>query len=181
MKLYQAVKICGEIASLGFDESLFADGTKETPSVDEVKKMVLAAQFVVDELFVDYGENIRKQKVAVVDNKVLLNAVGRVLKVTDSNGVAVPFRFVNGGVYVEDMREVCVTYTLIVNGFGWRDEIPTPSNVSAERVVVYGILSEYFLMSGDTAQAAVWRTRFEDCLANSGKCVSQKMPVRRWL
>ena len=62
MKLNQAVKICGEILSLGLSEEYFAPTQTTTPEDKNVQLLVTAAGFVTEELFADYGANDTKRR-----------------------------------------------------------------------------------------------------------------------
>ena len=180
MKLFQAVKTCGEIANAGLSEGFFAEDCTETPDNKIVKNFVLAAKFVVDELFCDGGASVVSLRVNVKDNKVNLPQNCKVLSVTDGRSNNRPFTYVDGGLSLEN-GEAVVNYALPHAEFNWRDELPVPNNGTNDRVLIYGMMSEFFLLQGDGEQAATWRARFEDCLNQFGtKRRCGNLPVGRW-
>lgn len=181
MKLFQAVKTCGEIASLDFSEKYFAEETTDIPNDRSIKIFVMAARFVVDKLFYDSGANICTKTVSVANNKLSLPSGCKVLSVEDKQGNSVRFEYVNGGLCLKN-GEVVVTYGMPHAEIGWREDLPVPNNGTNDRALIYGIMSEYFLLQGDGEQAATWRARFEDCVGQTSvKGNVGNLPVGRWL
>lgn len=130
MKLFQAVKTCGEIAALGLSEEYFADSVTDVPTEPSVATLVLAALFTIDEMFAESGGYAEPQTLSQI---------------------------------------------------GWRDELPVPDNGVNDRAIVYGMMSEYFVLCGDVDSASLWRARFEDCLEQTSKHRCGNLPVGRWL
>ena len=183
MKLNQAVKICGEILSLGLSEEYFAHTQTATPEDKNVQLLVTAAGFVTEELFADYGANVYKKTASTVDGTLAVANLCKVLSLTDAqSGNDVAFRYTAQGLYVGRDGKFDVVYTTKPTKPSWTEEVPLPSTALSDRTVVYGMIAEFFLMSGDSVTAEPWRVRFEDTAsAATVKTSSVHMPARRWL
>lgn len=106
----------------------------------------------------------------------------KAISVTDESGNAVTFRYTDGGLLTTDCDKAAVIYAKRPTHPGWQDEVPVPTGIASDRVVIYGMLAEYFLMRGDVNQSAVWRTRFVDAATIDGdKKFARNLPQRRWL
>lgn len=183
MKLNQAVKICGEILSLGLSEEYFGATQTTVPKDKNVQLLVTAAEFVTEELFADYGANVLKKTTNAVDGKIEIPNLYKVLSITYAQGGDdVAFRYTEQGLYIGKDGKFEVVYTTKPTKPDWTDEVPLPSPALSDRIVVYGMIAEFLLMNGDSITAEPWRVRFEDTAsAATAKTSSVHMPARRWL
>lgn len=180
MKLFQAVKLCGEIAALNFSEAYFS--AEKAPTDKDVQLFVTAAGFVVDELFATSGYMLCRAEAEANNGFVALDNMVKVISVTDEAGNAVTFRYTDGGLLTTDCDKAVVIYAKRPTHPGWQDEVPVPTGIASDRVVIYGMLAEYFLMRSDVNQSAVWRARFIDAATIDGdKKFARNLPQRRWL
>lgn len=180
MKLFQAVKLCGEIAALDLSETYFS--AEKTPPDKDVQLFVTAAGFVVDELFATSGYMLCRTEAEAKNGFIALDDMIKAISVTDESGNAVTFRYTDGGLLTTDCDKAAVIYAKRPTHPGWQDEVPVPTGIASDRVVIYGMLAEYFLMRGDVNQSVVWRTRFVDAATIDGdKKFARNLPQRRWL
>lgn len=180
MKLFQAVKTCGEIAALNFDESYFDSDV--APADKDVGLLVVAARFVTDELFTNYGYCVASGVFDVAEGICQIDNLVKALSVTDERGNVVAFSYTRGGLYVTDVDKVRVVYYVRPKHAEWTDEVPVPACISCDRAVIYGMLANYFLMRGDAEQSEVWASRFADvCQISADKKHCGNLPTRRWL
>lgn len=181
MKTNEIVKISSEILNLDLSEEYFENDL--LPDDNVVKILLNCCNFVYEELFRDYATSLRKTVVEVRDGFADLSVyrMCKVISLVDAEGNDVKFRYSAGGLYAEDGKyNLC--YARLPDVLGWIDEIHMPSPRITERMFVYGVVREYYAVTGDWTQAKEWDVRFKDALQVAGvKTSSMKMPVGRWL
>ena len=180
MTVNEIIKLSSEILNLEFPNEYF-DG--EMPADNVVKILLNSCNFVYEELFRDYATSLRKTVVEVKDGFVdtSLCRMCRVISLVDEEGNDVKFRYGDGGLYAEDGRyNLC--YARLPDVLRWGDEVHMPSPRITERMFVYGVVREFYAVTGDWALAKEWDTRFKNALQVAGvKTSSLRMPVGRWL
>lgn len=182
MKVSQLVKICGEILNLGFPEELFAGSISTTDNTDAVA-LLNCCNFVLEELYRDYATSLRRTVVESVEGFVNTSEfkLCKVISLVDAEGNDVKFRYGDGGLYVDKDGKYNLCYARLPSEVAWNDEIVMPSPRITERMLIYGVMREYFAMQGDWNNAQQWDTRFKDALRSSEvKISSMHLPVRRW-
>ena len=181
MKTNEIIKMSSEILNLELDEESFGE---VMPDDNTVRVLLNSCNFVYEELFRDYATSLRKTVVEVVNGFADTSAyrLCRVISLVDANGNDVKFRYGDGGLYVNEDGKYNMCYARLPDVLGWGDEVMMPSPRITERMLVYGIVREYFAVKGDWSQAQAWDTRFKDALQVAGvKTSSMKMPVGRWV
>ena len=181
MKVNEIIKMSSEILNLDTQDVDF-DG--EMPDNNLIKILLNSCNFVYEELFRDYATSLRKTVVKATGGFVdtTLYRMCRVISLADAEGNEVSFRYGDGGLYVETDGKYNLCYARLPDVLAWGDEARMPSPRITERMLVYGVVREYYAVTGDWALAKAWDERFKDALQVAGvKTSSMRMPVRRWL
>lgn len=181
MKVKEAVNLCSKMADLDIPERYLL-GNFDVLQDEKVARLVMCCNNVLEELYCDYATDIATCTVTAKDGFVDVSALylSRVLSLTDSNGKNVAYRYTSGGLAVAD-GTYKLTYAKRPYTLYWEEEIVLPSPRITERIFLYGVLSEYFLLIGDPVSKA-WETRYQDALhAASIKRSAMEMPARRWI
>lgn len=182
MKTNEIIKMSGEILNLDLSEDYFH--SEQMPADNIVKILLNSCNFVYEELFRDYATSLRKTVVDVVDGFADTSAyrLCRVISLVDAEGNDVKYRYGDGGLYVDKDGKYNLCYARLPDVLGWGEEVKMPSPRITERMLVYGVVREYYAITGDWNSAAQWDARFKDALQVAGvKTSSMKMPVGRWL
>ena len=183
MKVKELLKLCGEMANLDFPEDSEIDSEKETQG-SLLRQLLNCCNFTLEELYRDYASSIRKTVVEVVDGFADTSAykLCKVISLVDGEGNDVKYRYTEGGLSVEEDGKYNLCYARLPNDVDLEDEITLPTPRITERVLAYGILREYFTISGDRLTASQWEERYKDALRIADvKSSSMHMPVGRWL
>ena len=181
MKINEIIKMSSEILNLDLSEENFGN---EMPEEPVIKILLNCCNFVYEELFRDYATSLRKTVVEVCDGFVDTSVykMCRVISLVDAEGCDVKYRYADGGLYVEMDGKYNLCYARLPDVLGWGEEVRMPSPRITERMFVYGVVREYYAVTGDWALAKQWDARFKDALQVAGvKTSSMRLPVRRWL
>ncbi|MCH5153049.1 MAG: hypothetical protein J1F68_03740 [Clostridiales bacterium] len=181
MTVNEIVKMSSEILNLGLSEECFEG---DLPDNNVVKILLNSCNFVYEELFREYATSLRKTVVEIKDGfaDTSLYRMCRVISLVDAEGNDVKFRYGDGGLYVDADGKYNLCYARLPDVLSWGDEVRMPSPRITERMFVYGVVREYYSVTGDWALAKQWDTRFKDALQVAGvKTSSMRMPVGRWL
>lgn len=180
MTVSQIVKLCGEICQLNLSEQYFQQGDTTAVQDPTVQKLLQCANAVLDELYSEYL--FVQEKATVVAQNGFANTshlpIAKVLKVTDCFGKSLPFSLAEGGISVAD-GTVTVTYARLPQTIAWQSTVVRPQGFST-RVLVYGIVAEFFLRCGDRDNASLWQARYMQSLKSCLKKAVGNMPARRW-
>ena len=185
MKVSQIVKICGEMINLGLPDELFDEGVSGSVAGQnpDVKVLINCCNFVLEELYRDYATSLRKTVAQAVEGFVDTSQykLCKVISLVDAEGNDVKFRYGDGGLYVDKDGKYNLCYARLPNAVEWEDEIVMPSPRVTERMLIYGVIREYFASQGDWSSAKQWDVRFKDALMVSQvKVSSMRLPVGRW-
>lgn len=181
MKINEIIKMSSEILNLDLSDVDF-DG--DMPDSNIVRIMLNSCNFVYEELFRDYATSLRKTVVEVKDGfaDTSVYRMCRVISLVDAEGCDVKFRYGDGGLYVDTDGKYNLCYARLPDVLGWGEEVHMPSPRITERMFVYGVVREYYAVTGDWVLAKQWDTRFKDALQVAGvKTSSMRMPVGRWV
>ena len=183
MKVKEIVQLCNEICNLELPQNTSTELTEETANANETaRKLIVCCNSVLEDLYCNYGADIATCEVTAQDGFVDTSELDlcRVLKLKDSQGANVKFRYTADGLFVGDGKYV-LTYAKLPKTVEWNSEVRLPSPRITERVLVYGILSRYFSIVEDLERAENWEARYQNALrAVRIKSSSMTMPTRRW-
>lgn len=184
MKVNQLIKICAEMLQLATDDQVFESDETQAMQNRDVKTLVNACNFVLEELYRDYATSLRKTVICVKDGFADTSAykMCKVVSLVDAEGNNVAFRYCDNGLYVQKDGCYNMCYARLAGDLGWNDEISLPSPRITERILAYGIVREYYSVTGDWYNAEKWDERFKDALQVSmTKPSPMRIPARRWL
>ena len=181
MRINEIVKMSSEVLNLGLPEEYFE--SDQLPDSPIVRILLNSCNFVYEELFRDYATSLRKTVVYVTNGfaDTSMYRMCKVISLVDAEGNDVKYRYSDGGLYVETDGGYNLCYARLPDVLSWGEEVHMPSPRITERMFVYGVVREYYAVTGDWALAKAWDTRFKDALQVAGvKTSSLHMPVRRW-
>ncbi|MCH5156337.1 MAG: hypothetical protein J1G02_00495 [Clostridiales bacterium] len=182
MKTNEIIKTSAEILNLGLPQEYF--DSEVLPDDNVVKILLNSCNFVYEELYRDYATSLRKTVVEVIDGFADTASLHmcRVISLLDEQGCDVNYRYGDGGLYVQSDGKYNLCYARLPDVLGWGDQVHMPSPRITERTFVYGIVREFYAVTGDWELAKAWDTRFKDALQVAGvKTSSMRMPARGWL
>lgn len=183
MKVSQIAKICKELANLDLPPNCYqteGDYTQDATAL----RLLTVANLVLEELYCNYTTAIVKAVVTSKDGIIDTTKIAlcKVVKLTDSQGNDVSYRYTERGLFVEMDGTYNLLYAKLPKEVGWNEEFALPSPRITPRIFAYGVLAEYFHSIGDQAQTDRYLARYNDALAFATRKISpMKMPARRWL
>ena len=183
MKVKELLKLCGEMANLPVpDENELTSEVEQQGSVS--RQLLDCCNCTIEELYRDYASSIRKTVVEVVDGFADTSAfrLCKVISLVDGEGNDVKYRYTEGGLSVDEDGKYNLCYARLPSDVELDDEVNLPSPRITERVLIYGILRDYFTRVGDGLTASQWEERYKDALRIADvKSSHMRMPVGRWL
>ncbi len=183
MKVKEIIKLCNDMGDLNLPERYFFGDGREALQDEKVKKLVLCCNCVLEETYCEYATEIGRCQVRAEDNFIPTDKLNlnRVISLTDVNGNYVKYRYTAGGLFAENGNYV-LTYAKLPAKVYWEEEVVPPDPRITDRILAYGIVSEYFLSTGDVAISEQWSERFQNALrAQNTKKSPMSLPVGRWL
>lgn len=183
MLVKEIIRMCGNLCDLQLPKRCDVNVTDIGAEDNEtIKRLILCCNHVLEELYAQFTAIATcdvTAKSGVIDTSEL--PFDRVLKLTDKQGKDIPFRYKANGLSTED-GDYVLTYAQRHKTVSWSSPVVLPSPRVTERVLIYGMLYEYFFLTEDFKLAEVWKTRFRDALrAASLKTTSMTLPVGKWL
>ena len=92
-----------------------------------------------------------------------------------------PFEVRANGIYLENNGVYVVKYAVRPTVLSMDDEVALPPKITC-RILCYGIIAEYYLISGMFEEAVTWDKRFKDALcAYSHGRKEHRVKQRRWM
>ena len=183
MKVSQIAKICKELANLDLPPNCYQNDGDDYSASECAKLLLTVANIVLEELYTTYVTAVEKAVVTsddgLIDTQHLL--LSRVIKLTDSQGNDLPFRYTERGLFVDMDGVFNLVYAKLPPQVEWNEEFVSPSPRITPRIFAYGVLCEYFHSIGDQVQAQRYQTKYQDALRIATRKISStKMPARRW-
>lgn len=160
----------------------YLDGTSQE-SKAEVESLLKCYNLVENELALDYLPITAEDEVwtdtGVVYFSELAQRVVRIVRITDAWGNETPFTLYPEYVKTQPGR-VKISYTYVPKEKTLDAECEHMRYVS-ERLMAYGIATEYALASGLFEEAAVWDKKYKDAIAAAYRAKPKaKIHSRRW-
>lgn len=182
MKVSQIAKICKELANLDLPPNCYQ--TEGDYTQDATATLLLTvANLVLEEIYCNYTNAIAKAVVNSKDGFVDTTKLSlcKVVKLTNSQGIDVPFRYTERGLFVENDGTFNLLYAKLPKQVDWNEEFILPSPRITPRIFAYGVLGEYFHSIGDGVQTQRYQDKFHDAMAFATRKISpMRMPARRW-
>ena len=183
MRVSQIVSLCNQLCNLELPVNCDSSFTISTAHENAtLRKLIVCCNTVLEDLYCNYFTVIATCEVTATGGVIDTSKLDfcRVLKLTDKNGNNVRYRYTENGLFAED-GDYLLTYAKRPAAVDWFTEVVLPSSRISERVVVYGMLAEYFLAVEDLELALAWETRYQNALhAASIKNSSMTLPVGKW-
>ena len=138
---------------------------------------------VENELALDYIPLVKQERLSANEGKITYDSfasdVVRIIKVTDENGVHVPYQLFAAYMQV-DAEKVNVTYGYTPKVKLITEESDFQTFVS-ERLFSYGIAAEYCMATGLYEEAVVWDKKYKEGIEAARKLArGGRMPSRGW-
>lgn len=182
MRVKDFICFCGNLGNLELPARYANDDDgREALQDDRVQNLLLSLNCVLEEVWPKVGE-VRKISVRAEDGKIDLSGLNlcRVLSLTAHNSEVV-YRFSGNALSTDVDGELCLVYVCRPQKAAWNGDVVLPAQLN-ETVVAYGVLSNYFLATGDLSTSSLWRERFGEAFRTAvKKSSSMSMPVGRWL
>lgn len=176
MKLGECILLAAN--SLGL-ENVLSDKTQS----DTDKLLVCCANNVLDEITSEYLPLKCEVTVSTSDGTIPYSELGNVYDVVNvtKNGVKIDYSLYPSFIEVDGLGEYKVTFYARPNKLEPEDDIPVQLRLTP-RIVSYGIIAEYLLVSGLYEEAVTYDRRFKDALNRLAYCNGEKrIKRRRWL
>jgi hypothetical protein len=182
MKVKEIILMAAYELGLGAEmQEYYNSGTVGTTEQSEL--FLQCFNLVENELALDYlplyAEDELETKTGVVNYALLQNSAVRILRVENEAGEAVKF-----DLYAEYLKTepgvVKVQYTYTPKKKKVADESDFTLQAS-ERLLSYGVASEYALATGRFEEAAVWEKKYKEAI-NAAYALrpAKKLRSRRW-
>lgn len=184
MKLYEMVKICGEMLNLGLPEEYFTPDGAAAQEDPAVIRLVHACQLVSDMLHSDYSTSLCRARVEAKNGRIDVTDLRlcRVISLMDGSGCNAHYRYAENALLVERDGRYNLCYSQLPTAAVWDGELSMPAPNFTPRVFVYGVLREYCAAAGDFLSAKQWDERYSDAVrVLAVKKTSMRLPTRRWL
>lgn len=177
MKLKDCIQLSGVLLNL-------SDVLTSKSPTDTDKLLLRCANNCISEIACEYLPLIDEKKVNAKDGKITYSLLGKtiydVINVT-SEDKKVEFELMPSYIKVEKDGEYTVKFCYCPSELQADDEVPMPLLVT-ERVIAYGIASEYMLINGFYEEAMAFNQVFKDALVRAAYGKKEKrVKSRRWL
>lgn len=163
-------------------------GTVEEKSELAEKNLNLLLEcvnLIYSELASDYLPLKEEEEITVENNEFLFSnlskAIHHVLSLRNAREESVYYSIYPSGIKTQDGTYL-LEYSYHPEAVTLEDDLESFAGRLSERIVAYGVASEFSFISGLFDEAATWKTRFTESLkvACSKKSIIQ-IPPRRWM
>ncbi len=150
----------------------------------DLKLLLSCINLACNTIATDYINLVEKKEVVCDDGFVPFqsisdNQIYKILSVKDSFGHKIPFRISSNGIEIESGR-VQIVYSYFPAEVNYNDDVANFAGLT-ERVLAYGVASEYLFIKGNFDDAAIWDDRFKNALRALVRTKHEVvMPKRRW-
>jgi len=161
------------------------DGTLSSSSgnkdaADTANRLVRCANLVLGEIASEYLPLVKTEIVTSVDGLITFESLTEnlidVVKLT-KNGNKQGYKLKHDGIVVPNGRYQ-LEYNYYPKKYKYEESIGYKSAVITTRVIAYGVITEYCIISGLTDDAVMWDRRFRDSLAAIKTRSERKVKLR---
>ena len=165
---------------------LLSGGTGSSEaSINELNHLLACTRQVLKQIATDYIPCLFYEDIVVDDSeRYAINSLTQcmltVRSIERSSGGKVSVHQENGYLILKKGNyHICYSYLPTV--LDTSEEYTDFDGAITERVVAYGIVAEYFILSGQYDDAYIWERRFKDGLTNATKRLDNiVMGARQW-
>lgn len=172
-------------------ETLETDSERSADVEEAIKTMLFCFNAVENELARNYFPLVFSEEVGTVEGKINYADLSyNPVKITSvkSGGKPVGYRLkpqyiVLQRQYTAADADVSVEYNYIPSQKNIEDDSAFDGTEVGELLVAYGTVSEYCLINGESAAAALWESKYRDAIDRSRRTHRRKryIPPRRWV
>lgn len=163
-------------------------GTEVNPTEltqKNLELLVRCVNLVYQELATDYIPLKHAEEITVSSGEFLFEnltkSIINVLSLKNLDGENKKFKIYPNAIKVEN-GTYQIEYSYLPSEVSLGNEVEAFSGRISERILAYGVASEYSFISGLFEEASMWKKRFEDAvLIASRKKSPLRMPTRRWV
>jgi hypothetical protein len=151
-------------------------------AIDTVVRLVRCANLVLGEIAADYLPLSRRDILDSVQGAIMYSSFSRNLidvRAVLQRGLRHKFRLRPDRVEVPSGRYE-VEYYYLPPKYSLEDVIDYRSAVITARIIAYGVLAEYSIISGMQDDALLWDGRYRDALIGVSAGGSKRVRARKW-
>jgi hypothetical protein len=145
--------------------------------------LVRCVNLTISEIATDYVPLTSQEIVTVtkdfLEYSALTKVVLDVLKIT-TKGASIKFKSEPNGMPLKNARYT-VEYRYLPKRGNWEDEIDYNTGLVTARVVAYGVITEYCIISGLTDDAVMWDGRYRQALLTATTKSEKRVKPQQWL
>ena len=186
MEVNKILKLSATLLQLnGLDEIIDNSEFLRENDNDDLKLLMKSINLVTNLIATDYINLTKTKKVnnrsGIVKFKDLADeAIYKIIKVKNVFGENIPFKITSDGIDCLQ-GSVVVTYSYFPKEYSYNDNIDVFDMGLTERVVAFGVVSEYLFIKGNSDDASVWEDRFKNGMRPIVRHRHEVvMPKRRW-
>ncbi|MEG1528005.1 MAG: hypothetical protein RR248_04050 [Clostridia bacterium] len=180
MKLSEIIQLADLLLGTKVDSNVFVKTSMDAELSSYLSQKPLSllcecANLTLAEIACDYIQLCYKEVIVsngIIDYKAFTKDVLSVLRIED-NKQKIKFRYTSSGVETDKGGKFEVIYTYKPKKCGFLDEVEKSVAIT-DRLIAYGIASEYCLLSGMYDEASIWDKRYKDAL----RCSARKGEIK---
>ena len=150
--------------------------------LDSLNLVIRCANLSLAEIATDYVPLVVTEMVTVADGFLSFSNLSKnildVVRIT-CKGMEIKFKFRPNGLVLPSGRYQ-IEYRYLPNATNFEDEIEYKIALISARIVAYGAIAEYFIISGLQDEAVLWDGRYRMALLNASTKTEKKIKRRRW-
>lgn len=188
VKVSDVLEIACDILDLEEVYAFVLDNTiNDLKAEKEAKLLLKCFNLVYSELMTEYVPLKHKEKVFIRNNGVLnvgllSKDLYKVIRVLDRFNNSVPFEVFKNEITLDYGSGECeIEYSYLDKKKNFSDLIEY-ENYPTKRVIAYGVVAEYLLITGVYDEASLWNSRFKQSLKNEIRRAREtRIKARRYL
>lgn len=131
---------------------------------NDIDILMHCVNVIINEIVSDYIPVFKVEEIDVVDGKYPIDSLSSKLlairNIKYKNGNNVKFSIENKHIVLPNGK-FSIKYSYLPSSYTFDDEITELDSQITERVIVCGVVSEYYYLSGLYSEAELWRSKFE--------------------
>lgn len=182
MNINNIIKLSCKI--LGFDDLVDVVGTENGDDIQNAKLDILlsCANLAYEEIVTEYIPILVEETVSSDNGLIYFDSFSKpisgIISVKNHSGRNVPYLQSVDHIKLNSQDQVDVVYQTIPEPLEFGDEI---SVIFPDRVLVYGVVREFYFFQGQSDEALLYEKRFKDSLVSFMRKKSLiKLPKRSW-
>jgi hypothetical protein len=153
-------------------------------SLDTLNLLVRCANLSIAEIATDYVPLTTTELVTVNGEFLPYDKLGKtvldVVKVVSRGGTTVRYKMRPDGIQLPNGK-ITIEYKYLPPRYRWEDECDYKSGIITSRIVAYGVITEYCIISGLQDDAVLWDGRYRQSLINASSRTSRRVKAMQWL